>query len=416
MRDIERQLLSCLAAYRTGRNAAVEAELSGEGRWQQLYDLAVEHKLEHVVCETLWRDSAFCRNERQLAGMWQRKTVLHAAVQAGKTQKLLRLGSRLQEQGIPYAVLKGVICRALYTRPELRPSGDEDVLIFPEDFRRCSELLQQEGFAHIRQGAGEEDVTHWMDAQTGLHIELHTKLFSTKREGEAQLNDCLSRQLRHPVVFQTEGGAVQTLAPTWHFLFLIAHALKHFIYGGFGIRTLCDVVTYEEKYREEIDREEIASWLDRLSGRVFFEQMLVIAKKYLDYDLAGSGWEIAGGTDCGDMLEDILAAGVYGQTTMDRRHSNNLVLHAAEEGTSRSGLLRTLFPPRSKLMHRYPVLERQPALLPVMWLRRLGSYGWEVVSSAGKGNSPLGSVVLGKKRIKLLSKYGVIRKDKPEDK
>ena len=45
-----------------------------------------------------------------------------------------------------------------------------------------------------------------------------------------------------------EGRQVLTLPPTAHFLFLIAHAMKHFITGGFGVRTLSDILSFGERY------------------------------------------------------------------------------------------------------------------------------------------------------------------------
>lgn len=412
MKVIEQQMLQCLAAFRTGRNAAVESGLSD---WKALHELAAAHKLESVVCETLWHEDEFCAGDRQLAAMWQKRTILQAAAQAGKTQSLLRIGAVFEKHGIPYAVLKGVVCRAMYLQPDLRPSGDEDILISSDDLPRCSELLLREGFKQGKKGSESEPVTHWTDIQTGLHLELHTQLFSSRRNTDKLLNECLTQQLRHTVPFSAQGGTVRTFAPTWHFLFLIGHAMKHFIYGGFGIRTLCDVVTYFETYRDEINRESIAFWLEEIGGRVFFEQLLIIAGEHLDFDLSRSGWEITGSAKPEHMLEDILAAGVYGQTTMSRRHSNNLVLHAAEEGNSHMGLLQTVFPPREKLMGRYPVLERVPVLLPVMWLHRLGDYGLELIGSVGNGNSPRKSMTLGKQRIEMMIEYGIISQDKTKN-
>lgn len=409
MRVIEQQMLCCLAAYRTGQNAVVEAELSD---WQALYELAAVHKLDSVVCETLWQDPAFCGGDKQLAAQWQKRTLLQAALQAGRTQDLLRLGRMLEENKISYAVVKGIVCRAMYAQPDLRPSGDEDILIAPKDLQRCGEILQQAGFEQTAQVTESEPVAHWVDVRTGLHLELHTQLFSSEQSVDRLMNDCFSEQLQYTVPFAAEGGQVRTFAPTWHLLFLICHARKHFIYGGFGIRTLCDVITYCERYRDEIDRETVCSWLEKIGSRKFFDQMLAIAQDHLKFDLDASGWKLSGPVDPGEMLEDILEAGVYGQSTMSRRHSNNLVLHATEDGGSSMGLLQTVFPPRQKLVRRYPVLERVPVLLPVMWLHRLGSYGVELMRSSGKGNSPAESMILGKKRIEMMIKYGIIRKDK----
>ena len=410
MKDVHRQLLRCMAAYRMGRNACLEVDMSDQAVRQSLYTQAAVHKLEGIVFETLRHDPAFCGGDRQMEAKWKRTTLIRAAAQAAKTQGLLRVTHALEEEQIPYAVVKGVVCRGLYRQPELRPSGDEDILVHARDEQRCGQLLERLGLRQTAPATEVEPVSHWLDAQTGFHMELHTRLLPSGRR-EEQLNDCFLEQLQHAVLFQTEGGAVRTLSPTWHILFLIYHAMKHFIYGGFGIRTLSDVITYYETYRSQIDQELLCSWLDKLGGRVFFDQMLVIARDYLEFDLEQTGWTLSCPADAEEMLEDILEAGVYGQSTMSRRHSNNMVVHAAQAGKEAGGLLQSAFPARNKLTKRYPILEQVPALLPAVWLHRLGGYGMEVLRSGGKGNSPAESVSLGKKRIEMMIKYGIISKD-----
>ena len=410
MKDVQRQLLQCMTAYRQGRSACVEVDASDSAVWSALYTQAAVHKLEGIVFETLRHDPAFCSGDRQMEEKWKRTTLLQAARQAARTQGLLRVARALEEANISYVVVKGVVCRGLYRQPELRPSGDEDILIHAQDEQRCGQLLERLGLRQTAPGSETEPVAHWLDDQTGFHLELHTRLLPPGRR-EEQLNDCFLEQLQHTVPFQTEGGTVQTLSPTWHMLFLIYHAMKHFIYGGFGIRTLCDVITYYEKYRDQIDQELLCTWLDKSGGRVFFDQVLVIARDYLEFDLEQTGWTLSCPADAEEMLEDVLEAGVYGQSTMSRRHSNNMVVHAAQEGKESGGLLQTLFPSRKKLTKRYPILEQAPVLLPAVWLHRLGGYGLEVMKSGGKENSPAESVSLGKKRIEMMIKYGIISKD-----
>lgn len=413
MKNVERQLLDCLTAYRLGRETAVQVDGLCAQDWLDLHKLAAAHKLGAVACETLWKTSGFCGGDRQLASAWQKETILQAVAQSGRTQRLLRLVRRLESGGVPYAVVKGAVCRELYTRPDLRISGDEDILIAAEDFSRCSELFRQDGMAAA--DANEGAVTHWIDRGTGLHVELHTELFSSRRSADRLLNDCFSRQLGQTVAVPAAGGTLRTLAPTYHFLFLVCHALKHFISGGFGIRTLCDIVTFGERYGGEIDRQTVYSHLEQVGGRVFLDQLLSIGQEYLECDLTGSGWTLSAPPDAGEMLEDILDAGIYGQSSMSRRHSGALVLRAAEEGQSRPSLLRAVFPPREQLVGRYPVLRRVPVLLPALWVHRLGVYGLELLGSRRKDNSPRESVALGKKRTEMMIKYGIIPQDKRED-
>ena len=113
-----------------------------------------------------------------------------------------------------------------------------------------------------------------------------------------------------------------------------------------------------------------------------------------------------------DLLKDCLDAGIYGQSTMSRRHSSGIVLSAAETGNQKNSALAVVFPSKEKLERKYPVLKDKPLLLPICWAHRLGKYAVELCYSKKGDNSPLKSVVLGKKRTEMMIKYGVLQKNK----
>ena len=124
MENEERQLLYCLTAYRLGQETAQQVDNFCAMDWTRLYRLAAIHKLGAVVYETLRGVPGFCGEQTQLAARWRKETMIQAASQCAKTQRLLRLTGALELAGIRYAVVKGALCRELYTRPDLRLSGD----------------------------------------------------------------------------------------------------------------------------------------------------------------------------------------------------------------------------------------------------------------------------------------------------
>lgn len=411
MNSIEQQLLYCLAAYRLGKDTAELVPGLTAEQWTELQKLASLHKMGPMVFETLWRCPEFCGGDAQMIRSWKRDTLLKAAAQAMQSRRITEVSAGFSEHGIPHALLKGIICRDLYTRPDLRPSGDEDLLIFPEDQPRSRALLEQMGLRFMQ---GDDTVTHWQDPASGLHIELHTRLFSTGQKAEEKLNRILMDQLHHTVTASVTDGQVQTFSPTWHFIFLICHALKHFLTGGVGVRTLCDVVSYAEHYQKEIDFPAAECALESIRGRVFLDQIFAIGQRWLGFDPAGAGWTYARPPEPEEMLLDCLEAGIYGQSSMSRKHSAGLVLQAAEENAPRPSLRASLFPRREAMLRRYPELEQHPALLPICWVRRLGTYAKEI-RHGGRENSPLESVSLGKKRTEMMVKYGILPKSKKKN-
>lgn len=408
MRDVERQLLRCLTAYRLGRRPTELAELDETG-WKEFYHLARIHKLDGAVCETLWDQPEFCGGNASLAGRWRREAVMGAAGQARRTERLLRLTQALERCGIPYVVVKGAVCRELYPQPDLRPSGDEDILIHEEDMARCSALMREEGFELVKTVEYPAE-TCWDERETGLHIELHTALVVRKWPGREALNQFFFQQFKSRTAVRVQNGTVMTLCPTAHFLFLVCHALHHFTSRGVGIRTLCDVVTYAERYAAEIDKETVYAWVEKVNGRIFLDQVLAAGRDYLEFSLDGGGWRLSEPPDAEMLLEDSLKGGVYGQSSLSRTHSAGLVSMAVSRGTPENNILSAVFPSPAHMAQGYPVLKRAPVLLPFCWAYRLGRYAAEVLRTRRAENSPLESMKIGKERTELMVKYGVIPK------
>lgn len=381
------QLLACLAAYAQGERACV---LEGMEDWDALRTLAGHHKLEAVVYSALSREAAFCGGNPEMISGWRKRAYAMAMSQSRKNASLFALATAMD---FPWVVVKGAVCRTLYKNPELRISGDEDLYIRKEDYDRAAAALEKAGFA--LHGGSKDDVTHWFCGKSGLHIELHTRLLEDDAE-ESLFADFV------PVPLTAESGTLLTLAPELHLAFLVCHARKHLITGGVGIRTLCDIALFYRKYRAELNETELNTLLEKLSCRALFLHILAIGKDAL-------------GIDCDsldlppmaqDLLEDVLEAGIYGQSTLTRHHSGT---YTAQQVKGKKSLLRTLFPTREALQARYPVLKEHPGRLPLVWLQRLGSYAKEVSSQTD--SSPAESLQLGKKRLEMLVKYDIISKD-----
>ena len=411
MEAVQRQLLYCLSAFKRGEKQAESAGLNEE-EWERLYLAAAIHKMQAMVFETMWNVPGFCAGHRELLLRWRREALVQMAGQTARSRKIVELSTVLREKGLAHAVVKGIVCRELYSRPDLRPSGDEDVYIDPADRVRCGEILAENGLRLFQQ---DEDVDHWHDAVTGLHIELHTSLTSGSKREDEKLEDYFRQQLAHNITVRVTDGQVSTLPYTAHLVFLVCHALKHFLTGGFGIRTLCDVAVFLEKHHREIDLTNTQALVEEIHARGFLDQILAVGQTWLGMDPESWGWEYSMKPEPEELLLDCLEAGVYGQSTLSRKHSAGMVLQAAEDEKVRPGLMSTLFPPRSSMENRYPVLKDHPSLLPACWLRRIGSYALEVGHSRGKENSPVESVSLGKKRTEMMVRYGIFPKGKKKN-
>ena len=408
MTAAEQQLIGCLRAF--CRNEPAD-RVSGV-QPEELHRLAAVHKLVPVVYEALSGEpEAF--GEARLR--WKQEATLSVALQAKRTEAALRLCAALNAVDVPYALVKGLICRSLYPHPDHRASAYEDLFVLPEHRAACEAVLEAQGLVCAEPG---ETESNWSCAESGLAIELHLQLFSEEYEAERRMN-AYFREAAARCEFETVSGVpVRTLAPQDHFLLLVCHALKHFHYSGFGLRTLSDIGLFATRYGSRFDWTEIRRMLDEVGGMVFCSHVLHICQTQFVYDGAAAGYipEITGSYEA--LLTDVLDAGVYGQSTMSRKHSANIVLQNlkhAEPGSGRGGVLRALFPPRAALVSRYPALKKAPVLLPAVWLARIGTYGADMLRGKLPRASAAESIELGKRRTELMRQYGVFEESQTED-
>lgn len=319
-----------------------------------------------------------------------------AISQAMATGALCGVCGGLEERGIPYLVVKGGACRALYPRPEQRPSTDEDILVSPEHIPLAEEILQAQGFVP---GQREGQVLHYTSPL--LHVELHRYL----TEEEALEKDFL-QALNIPGWFSVDGKRLRTLPPQEHFLFLAVHFYKHFLAGGVGIRQAADMVLMAKE--PGINWPLLWNRLKELRIHGLICGVLEIGIRYLGLEegiveIPPELREMSPGPE--PLLEDMLDAGVFGGSTMERKHSSLMTIGAAHGKGEKSSLLRTVFPGREQLSGRYPWLKKKPWLLPAAWACRLGGYVREGGSLRQRAS---GSAAIGKQRVALMHQYGLI--------
>ena len=71
-----------------------------------------------------------------------------------------------------------------------------------------------------------------------------------------------------------------------------------------------------------------------------------------------------------------------------------------------NNLLRTVFPPRKRLVGRFPWLYSMPWLLPAAWVLRFGGYLKEAVTRTD--SSAAAVIRMGNQRVELLRQYDII--------
>jgi hypothetical protein len=403
----EHQLLEGLRAFLQQQPAALELT---EGQdWARLWHLARQQKVLPMAADTLCPPLRAAGADGAMLRTVRREAVGDMTAQIRRFSAFARLYEALAEAGCTPLLVKGAVCRGLYPKPDLRVSADEDLLVRPEELPRVRTAAEALGWTI--HGTEDAQVMACLDMETGAYVELHRTLFPAGDRSYGWMNDFFAGAFEDKVRVRLEGKDYWTLSPQMHLLYLILHACKHFLHSGVGIRQVCDICLFVCAWGETLDWAALSAQLRRARAEVFAANLLDIGRRFLGFDRYPprvERWlaDCASKLDCDALLEDLLAAGIYGGSSEERLHSSLITLNAVADGSDGHGIwrvVRTVFPARRALEGKYSYLRERPWLLPAAWAQRLVTY-----RAQKSGASARESLEIGARRVQLLKKYGMI--------
>ncbi|MBQ7923003.1 MAG: nucleotidyltransferase family protein [Clostridia bacterium] len=257
--------------------------------------------------------------------------------------------------GIPHIPLKGAFIRPYYPSPDMRTSCDVDILVSTDDLRKAENALTEKlGYTKIRDGG--HDVQ--FSSPTGVLLELHFTLMDEK--DYPRISAVLSRVWEN-VRPSDEGSYKMVMSPSFAYFYHIAHMVKHYLYGGCGIRTLMDLWIFNHRI-PGFDRGDAAELLAEAGILRFEEKVYSLAEMWF----SGAECDFDDRELLSQMEEYIVSGGIYGSV------ENKLKLNRLDNPDQGAYLRSRLFPPFERMKYEYPVLQKHKILLPFCYLKRWG--------------------------------------------
>lgn len=412
--DIRQAFLKALKASLAGEPVLWEQPVTGEN-WKEIFRLAAEQNVLPMIYQSTYSCPELQRYDR-LAAQVRASVRPQVVRQVRQTGEFLDLYRTLNEHGFHPVTVKGIICRKLYPHGDNRISGDEDLYIPEGTFNQYDRALKAAGMEVAEWDQKKTEMLHEISyVKRGgiLRIELHKSLYDMENIAYARMEDFFADSFKNAAICDIDGVPVYTMCPTDHITFLILHALKHFIGSGFGIRQVCDLCLYANYYGKEIEWMKVLERCRTIRADVFTAALFQIGERYLNFDpdeaCYPACWRKTH-VDSTMLLDDLLDAGVFGASSMSRKHSSNITLNAVmaqKQGKKAWGaILKTVFPSAKSLKGRYPYLREKPYLLPAAWADRILKYQKEI-KKAGKDDAD-SAVEIGNRRVELLKKYNII--------
>ena len=376
-----------------------------------IYKMSEIHHVVPMIYNATYNEDLFKECDANFQAMFKSSAFRYIFSQIQRTNHFLEVYKKLSEKNIKILVFKGIIFRNMYNNPDDRISSDEDILIKKEDYEKVKEFFLSEGFEFIDKG----EECAYFSKSTGLCIEVSTSLFSHESKAYGHLNKLFEDVFEKSIKINIDKIDILTLSHEQHLIYIVFHNMKHFLTGGFGIRQVADFSKYIETYGEYINWEKFWSDLKDLNYDTFALNLIEISLKYLGFnddkitypDNITSFDELKNSQkyyiNSESLINDILDAGVFGASTMDRKHTALMTLDAVED-KKKSNRLKAVFPNVNYLKDNYTYLQKYPILLPVAWGQRILSY-----LKKNKTSSYINTMELGKQRIELLKEYKIIK-------
>ncbi len=281
-------------ASKSGHNIETFFALVRSGLWERseplppdtaidveaLYQLAKEQSvvglvaagLQHVDKELLAGQQTTALMERMMF-LEHRNRLMNRFIEV-TTQKMTGAG-------IHFVVLKGQGIAQCYERPLWRASGDVDMLLDAVNYERAKLFLAPVAstvMAEDKQGMHQGMVMGaWI---VELHGNLHNYLF---KKSDTVIDQVQEDTLNSGGVRVWHNGDADVLLPSADndAIFIFSHIIQHFLYGGIGLRQICDWCRLLWVYHKELDLPLLESRIRRMGFTTEWKAFCSFAVDYL---------------------------------------------------------------------------------------------------------------------------------------
>lgn len=345
-------LLSC---YLNGEKPLCE----NNADWAEIYALSHKHDVTAVISKEIENLSEDKRPKGKLLSSFNQKFEYTIKNYEHKTQAITMLVKLLSEAKINHLLIKGAVLRYLYPVPELRTSGDTDVVISPSDYEKTVEVLKNGGFSVQTVGTTVAELKYNDEV-----FEIHTELEYINIQSKIYFSTPFDDISEHT-------GYTYKLKPFYHLLYVITHIAHHLKNGGAGVRMIMDIDALL-RYYPDIDIEKLISLCDYIRIKKTALVLIALSKKWFNTPVAiDFTFEDSDEEDFYKNLSRIiLSEGVFGEDNGDVNcginQENKSVL-----GERLKAFFGRIFPHPSDLQEHFPYCGKRKYLVPIAWVHYL---------------------------------------------
>lgn len=262
--------------------------------------------------------------------------------------------NRLEEAGIWYLPLKGIVLKDYYPKVGMREMSDNDILFDASRTEGMRAIMAELGFKADHLGIGAHDCFY---KEPIYNFEMHRALF------DGNLAERLSpyyENILERLMLDDGKRYGYHFSPEDFYLYAVAHEFKHYCSNGAGLRSCIDTYVYLSSV--SLDMDYISREATKM-GIADFEQT------NRDLSLSLVNGEMPTKSEL-HILDHMHKAGVYGNPESRVEHK------VAEGGGGTKGklsyALHRIFPSMAQIKSWHPFFYQHKALLPLLPFIRLG--------------------------------------------
>ena len=221
------------------------------------------------------------------------------------------------------AVLKGPSTASYYPVPELRKSGDIDIMVFASDMEKAVEIVKERGYTAPKISYAPHEVG-LTSADKGILLELHRGMADELSDPEVNkyLDSLCPSMVAGAVEMEImEGMVLPVLREDYHAFFLLIHMLNHFVRKGFGLKLMVDWKCFFDVPMDETLRDSFMTMVRTAKIETFTSAVSKTCIKYLGANPENMAFicgEDVPEETIDELINEVFASGEFGQTDKSR--------------------------------------------------------------------------------------------------
>ena len=361
MNLVEKQVITLLDGAMHGYKVDIKENVE----WNKIIEEGNAHKIEGLIYSAIGQNSLKNIDSEEL-NRWKLTTFQTGVSQIQHINKISKVLEELSENDIPVVVLKGLVVRDLYPRPELRTMCDADILVHKEHLEKVEKLLLDQGYTILENS----EEMHRAYYKNGTLIEVHWVITNERYfDGIPEIEKSVWENAIEVTVGDSKALSMCDEDMAVH---LCLHMATHLINRGFGIRQVCDLVLLIEQRGHLINWDSFLEKIRLCDIETFTKAIFMICESLFNTNIP---FQLRGKIKPSvieDLVEDIFSNGVHGKrdeaAAMAKQMAYDKDFSSETEVSVFKRYFNALFPKVDTMSYKFDYAKKYKILTPVAWI------------------------------------------------